>query len=314
MQLQDLLRARMLPISGKKAVLINRLIQSMNNEHGITKNCHVILNRVSLSEYMRDIEHEEGRGCDEKNNVMPSTTRQKLIDNQEDKMMNSKKENKTRNPTKPKMADEKNTTSGESTSFMTLRSKLKAHQKHNKVEGQSDGSNATSKEKPNTRSKFEHKSNEGANVVSKEEDEPPNKKVRKTIPVDGKSSKRKQQKQLKIVPATAMMLKPLLQKFEMVWAHVKGFKNWPGIIEEETSNGRYRIHFFGDYSTSTVTKNKIMHVLEGFRNYESVEKPTLLLIKAITEAQMFVLDQSLTECPICKMEKIKDILMKKQNQ
>lgn len=92
----------------------------------------------------------------------------------------------------------------------------------------------------------------------------------------------------------------------MVWAHVKGFKNWPGIIEEETPKGKYKIHFFGDYTTSEVGANKIMHLMEGFKNYASMEKPTPLLIKAITEAQMFILDKNVTECPICKMMKIKN--------
>lgn len=64
--------------------------------------------------------------------------------------------------------------------------------------------------------------------------------------------------------SSLVSLKPAPIKYEVVWAHVKGFPNWPGIIEEETPKGKYKIHFFGDYSTSDVGKNKIMHLLEGF--------------------------------------------------
>lgn len=64
------------------------------------------------------------------------------------------------------------------------------------------------------------------------------------------------------------------------------------------------VHFFGDYSRSKVSRNKIIHVLEGFKIYEKASKPPALLLKAIREAQMFILD-SRTKCPICEMLQIK---------
>lgn len=92
--------------------------------------------------------------------------------------------------------------------------------------------------------------------------------------------------------------------FEMVWAYIRGYRNWPGIIEAETPKGRYKIHFFGDYTTSEVSKNKIMHLLEGFKDYSPADSTTLLY-KAISEAQLFILDKNRTECPICQMMKLK---------
>lgn len=82
----------------------------------------------------------------------------------------------------------------------------------------------------------------------------------------------------------------------MVWAHVRG---------EETKTGRYRIHFFGDYSTSEVTKGKIMHLLEGFDKFTTMVKPSILLCKAIEEAKYFIFDKVRSSCPICKMLKSK---------
>lgn len=104
-------------------------------------------------------------------------------------------------------------------------------------------------------------------------------------------SKRKNRQK---APSNVLSLKPALQKYETVWAHIKGYANWPGIIEKETPKGKYTIHFFGDYTRSDVTRNKIMHLLDGFNHYASSNQPTKLLIKAITEAQMCVLEQNRT--------------------
>lgn len=39
-----------------------------------------------------------------------------------------------------------------------------------------------------------------------------------------------------------------------------------------------------------------MHLLEGFTDYARKELPTKQLMKAIQEAQMFILDQDRTAC------------------
>lgn len=115
----------------------------------------------------------------------------------------------------------------------------------------------------------------------------------------------------KLAPST-LSLRPALQKFEMVWARIRGFPNWPGIIEEETPKGQFRIHFFGDYTRSDVGRNKIMHLLEGFNYYANLKQPTKLLYKAIVEAQMFVMEPNRAECPICKMMSIKQMRIANQ--
>lgn len=115
----------------------------------------------------------------------------------------------------------------------------------------------------------------------------------------------KKRRKLRKSVSSLVMLQPSLRPFEMIWAHIKGYANWPGIIEKETSDGKFLVHFFGDYSRSVVSKNKIMHLMEGFQIYSKAAKPTILLIKAIKEAQKFILDDKRDECPICEMLAIK---------
>lgn len=98
-----------------------------------------------------------------------------------------------------------------------------------------------------------------------------------------------------------LCLPPSLRKFEMIWAHVRGYSLWPGIIEEEMPNGRFRIHFFGDYTRCDVTKSKIIHMMEGFNTFSTVEVRSPQLNKAIREAAFFVFDEERKSCPICDM-------------
>lgn len=105
-------------------------------------------------------------------------------------------------------------------------------------------------------------------------------------------------------------LLPSLRKFELMWAHVKGYSLWPGIIEEETKKGRYRIHFFGDYTRCDVTKSKIIHMMEGFNKFSSIDIRNPLLNKAISEAKFFVFNDKSKSCPICDILLMKTALNK----
>lgn len=109
-------------------------------------------------------------------------------------------------------------------------------------------------------------------------------------------------------------LKPRLIAYELIWAKVKGYANWPGVIEEETSSGKYIIHFFGDYTQSEVTRAKISHLMEGFEQFTKVKDPTALLLKSIRELSMYVTDQNRSSCPICNMLEEKRSLINKTGQ
>lgn len=114
--------------------------------------------------------------------------------------------------------------------------------------------------------------------------------------------KEKTLRQNRKVVANIMTLKPALEKYEIVWAHIRGYALWPGIIEELCANGKYKIHFFGDYSISYVTKYKIVHYMEGFSSYSNYTKTNLLLHKAVRETQIFLFEREIPKCCyICKV-------------
>lgn len=118
---------------------------------------------------------------------------------------------------------------------------------------------------------------------------------------NSRSNNRRKQSMLVSLP-------PALRQYELVWAKVKGYSLWPGIIEAETPKGRYRIHFFGDYSSCDVSKNKIVHMMEGFNTFLTVDIHNPKLNKAINEAKFFVFNEKWTSCPIC------DMLLQKMGQ
>lgn len=127
-----------------------------------------------------------------------------------------------------------------------------------------------------------------------ESEKPPKPNAKKT----GKNIRR----QSRMIATKINMMMPSLIKYEMVWAHIKGYPVWPGIIEGVSVKGRYLIHFFGDYSVSEVTKDKLFHFLEGFTKYSLLTSPSALLHKAVEESKLFLFDDDeKTCCCICKM-------------
>lgn len=64
-------------------------------------------------------------------------------------------------------------------------------------------------------------------------------------------------------------LMPTIHTNELVWAYIRGYPSWPGVVEEILENGRYKIHFFGDYTHATVTRRCIMNYFEGFQQFSS---------------------------------------------
>lgn len=112
------------------------------------------------------------------------------------------------------------------------------------------------------------------------------------------------------VVSSVVSLMPSLRQYEIVWAKVRGFCFWPGIIEEETPKGKYKIHFFGDYTTSEVTRNKIIHFLEGFNSYSTDSTINKKLVKAVEECKIFLFDKNVNGlCFICRMIELKKKLI-----
>lgn len=300
-------------------------MKSIRRENGITKECRVTLHRVNLDEYKQEgttkpdesINTKESATCLIED-VCVSVVKSKKVEEQP--KLNTIGKNKEKNTTKPDKSInmKKSATCLKEDECVTV-AKLKEIEEQrevNTVEKDKEEKSATrsmtrsmsrSMKDPKVNTENQHKkSDEGINKKEQQ-----NKKRRIEEKEEGTlvqlaiGKKQPARKNNRKAVSSILSLKPALQQFEMVWAHIKGFSNWPGIIEEETPKGRYRIHFFGDYTRSDVTKNKIMHLLEGFNFYATMKKPTSLLCKAIAEAQLFILDQNRRECPICKMIKIK---------
>lgn len=119
------------------------------------------------------------------------------------------------------------------------------------------------------------------------------------------SQSRKCRKSRQIV-MNIIIMQPALIKYEMVWARVRGYAFWPGILEEETKKGKFKIHFFGDYTTSVVGKSKILHFMEGFSGYARQERPTITLHKAVEEARYFLFQKTIpTSCFLCDLLALK---------
>lgn len=210
-QLREALKFRSLSSTGRKAELIDRLVEAIKIENGIKKDFRVILHRIDMAAYTTEVMRTEGENTNGRK-IMTRSQRKKYDD-----------------------------------------SSVENSHKHKRNIDQRKESGKEEKKKQ------KEKNDNIITDITAQTDEP-NKKRRKKS-TESHTLVRKSKRASRKVPATALCLKPALREYEMVWAHIKGFRNWPGIIEHETPKGMYKIHFFGDYSTSEVSKNKIMHLL-----------------------------------------------------
>lgn len=105
-----------------------------------------------------------------------------------------------------------------------------------------------------------------------------------------------------------MQLLPNFHPFELVWAYVRGYPKWPGVIEGIRPDGKYIIHFFGDYSRAFVSRKNIFHYLEGFSQFGNTDG-NVRLRKAVQEAQIFLLDtqSQCKDCFVCKVLEFKQM-------
>lgn len=77
--------------------------------------------------------------------------------------------------------------------------------------------------------------------------------------------------------------------FGLIWAKVRGYKVWPGIIEK-IIDSHVLIHFFGDYSYSYLHRNAVLYSYEGgFTIYEKGKRNDAKLEKAVKEATLYAL-------------------------
>lgn len=108
---------------------------------------------------------------------------------------------------------------------------------------------------------------------------------------------------------------PSLHEHELVWGYVRGFPSWPGVIEKILSNGKYKLHFFGDYTRADINRKSITHFFEGFNEFSS-NYNNIKLQKAIEEAKIFLFDlgKNPQECYVCQVLAFKDRLYERKEK
>lgn len=110
----------------------------------------------------------------------------------------------------------------------------------------------------------------------------------------------------------SLVRQPQFKINEFVWAHVRGFAYWPGVIEEIEPKDKFTIHFFGDYTRATVGRNAISHFLEGFEQYSNNKNRKLQ--KAVKEARILLLDkETIDECLVCKLLVLRKEIIEKSS-
>lgn len=95
----------------------------------------------------------------------------------------------------------------------------------------------------------------------------------------------------------ALMTPPDLSEYAICWVKIRGFKDWPAVIER-CVNGSYEVHFFGDYTRAKVGRNKITNFYEGFSLFHATfDAPKLS--KAIKEASICLMSSQQQNPPFC---------------
>lgn len=104
-----------------------------------------------------------------------------------------------------------------------------------------------------------------------------------------------------LVKAVPNALMTLPRTNELVWAYMKGYPSWPGVVESILPNGKFLIHFFGDYILGQVTRKNITNYFEGFNQF-ACNFGNIKLQKAVEEAKYFLLGNlSFEKCSVCEI-------------
>lgn len=100
----------------------------------------------------------------------------------------------------------------------------------------------------------------------------------------------------------ALITPPDLTQYAICWVKIRGYKDWPGVIESHV-NGKYSVHFFGDYTTSVVARGKITNFYEGFSLFcHTFDAPKLQ--KAVQEACICLMQNDNPDsCYVCAIMK-----------
>lgn len=112
---------------------------------------------------------------------------------------------------------------------------------------------------------------------------------------------------MKRIPRPQNAIVPAVHLNELVWGYVRGSPYWPGVVENILPNGKFMIHFFGDYSKYPLARHNIITYFDGFNQFYC-NFGNLKLRKAVEEAKIFLFDKNHPkECYVCKMLELKEV-------
>lgn len=94
-----------------------------------------------------------------------------------------------------------------------------------------------------------------------------------------------------------------IEQYHIYWVKLRGYSSWPAIVEGQSGAQMFKVHFFGDYTTSVVTRSSFVSSFrDGFVEYEKSKNSNLKLAKAVKEASLvFLSNERQTSCRICEM-------------
>lgn len=122
-----------------------------------------------------------------------------------------------------------------------------------------------------------------------------------TVQIVQRTKSKKTSRQIILSNLKSNALMPPLHEHQLLWGYVRGFSFWPGVLENILPNGKYRIHFFGDYSRADLTRRCILDYFEGFSQFEC-NFGNIKLKKAVEEAKYFLFgDNNKNECYVCNI-------------
>lgn len=318
------LKKHSLPLHGRKVDLIDRLNErkAFLNENGIRKEVQIVLRRIE-STTTTALKYERRKLRSNKKTPLTHVSVKKATDEQSQAPLSQ-----------PNFAQSSQTISNMKASSSinavlenhrslrprkqsqvpnivaveddVMKAALVNHQRvlrsRKKEEGQSlqsRTSHSVAVEDAKKRSKPPLQTNDSRMKIRRIDNIPKNEASMAMIPSSTARRQRRGNKGRKMV-ASILTLQPSCRSFELIWANLKGYPLWPAIIEEECPNGKYAIHFFGDYTRATVTKSKIVHFFEGFSLYSKLNSSNTLLHKAVREMHLFIFEKdNMQSCCIC---------------
>lgn len=148
--------------------------------------------------------------------------------------------------------------------------------------------------------------------TSRDANEEPSSKKQRTessVQIAVRSNIATKRRLAKMPKPTPNALMPPLKQYELVWAYIRGFPSWPAVIEKILPNGKFTVHFFGDYTRAEVARRNILNYFEGFNQF-SCNFGNIKLQKAVEEAKFLLFEKPYpNECFVCKVLEYKRQLL-----